>query len=528
MQTKRKRYRFFYRLEENLEIPMFILALVWLYLFIVELVQGLSSFQETLIYIIWGLFIFEFLLKLIVAPRKFQFIKQSWITIIALLIPALRVFRILNALRLLRSVRVVNSTRIIRAITSGKRFFSALQEAQGPAPEPAMDVGILLAFNKTEDKEKLIAYANQLIQDVQQEMEESTGIPWNFDITDTYRLEKDESRFPSYFLDSASLIMAEGPYDLVTVITDVGVTSRKNNMVAGISSSVTRIIVLSTRKLTATGKKEPRLSLDHPRVRKNSAALFLHQVGHIFRLNHTSPAGSRIMGRTGFTEEINKIPSYSNKEKAILKKSAKKAPDRELQNGNNLEAFIFHILMTFRHPRHFFTPLLKNKAILLPLSLPGLATAAVGPAIILVFSAELWDVGLGMTNGTAAFFAVISIMLASFYLVSVQSLFLPSKEKKILTEHLAVTNSVIYFSIFLACIGLFLLVGVMVVIIIFYVFPEDLMRTWPTLTHSEIALEDKIRLAVFISTVGVSTGALAGGLESRTLLQHLALFRNKV
>jgi hypothetical protein len=51
------------------------------------------------------------------------------------------------------------------------------------------------------------------------------------------------------------------------------------------------------------------------------------------------------------------------------------------------------------------------------------------------------------------------------------------------------------------------------------------MRTWPTLSKPEILLEDKIRIAVFISTVGVTTGALAGGLESRTIIQHLALFR---
>ena len=233
------------------------------------------------------------------------------------------------------------------------------------------------------------------------------------------------------------------------------------------------------------------------------------------------------MGAKSFNQELQKIPSFTSKEKVKLKKNSKKAPDRELQDANDLETFIFHILMTFRHLKDFMKPLLKNRALLLPLSLPGLATAAVAPAIILIFTAEIWDVGLGMTNGTAAFFAIISIMLASFYLVRVQSLFLPRKEKRILTEHLAVANSVIYFSIFLACIGLFLLVGILMMIIEIYVFPPDLMQTWPTLNKPEILLEDKIRLAVFISTVGVTTGALAGGLESRTLIQHLALFRNR-
>jgi len=220
-----------------------------------------------------------------------------------------------------------------------------------------------------------------------------------------------------------------------------------------------------------------------------------------------------------FTRDLKKTPSFNNSERKTLKRSAKKAPDRELLNGNNLEAFIFHILMTLRHPRDFFRPLLSNGAILLPLSLPGLATAAVAPAIILVFNAEIWDVALGMTNGTAAFFAIISIMLARFYLVRVKSLFLPRKEKRVLTEHLADANSVIYFSIFIVCIGL----GLAMVILI-YVFPPDLMQTWPTLNIREIMLVDKVRLAVFISTIGVTTGALAGGLESRAVIQRLALF----
>ncbi|WP_188440427.1 hypothetical protein [Planktosalinus lacus] len=527
MKKSRKLYRAFYKLEEHLEIPMFILALVWLYLFIIELVRGLTTFQETLIYIIWGLFIVEFIIKIALAPRKISYLKSNWITVIALLVPALRVLRILNALRILQSVRVINSTRVIRAITSGKRFFSALKEAQGPQPEPEMDVGVLIAYSKKENKKALIRYANQLVEDVESELKESSGINWNFDIVDTTMLESDRSRYPSVFLDDASMRMSEGPYDLITVITDVGIMSRRNNLVAGLTSSVTRIIILSTRKLTSTGRNKPRLALDDARVRYNSGTFLLHQIGHLLGLKTTSSVTSKIMGAKSFSEELKKIPSFTSQEKQLLKKNAQKAPDRELRDANDVETFIFHILMTFRHLKTFFRPLLKNKALLLPLSLPGLATAAVAPAIILIFTAEIWDVGLGMTNGTAAFFAVISIMMASFYLVRVQSLFLPRKEKRILTEHLAVANSVIYFSIFLACIGLFLMVGILMMIIEMYVFPPDLMQTWPTLNKPEILLEDKIRLAVFISTVGVTTGALAGGLESRTLIQHLALFRNK-
>lgn len=52
------------------------------------------------------------------------------------------------------------------------------------------------------------------------------------------------------------------------------------------------------------------------------------------------------------------------------------------------------------------------------------------------------------------------------------------------------------------------------------------MQPWPTLDQPAIELSDKLRLAAFISTVGVTTGALAGGLESRAVIRHLALFED--
>ncbi|TXD68286.1 hypothetical protein [Aequorivita lipolytica] len=56
---KRKKYRALYKLEAGLEIPMFLLSLVWLYLLIIDLVRGLGAIEGTIFYIIWGIFIFE-------------------------------------------------------------------------------------------------------------------------------------------------------------------------------------------------------------------------------------------------------------------------------------------------------------------------------------------------------------------------------------------------------------------------------------------------------------------------------------
>ncbi|NEN24206.1 ion transporter [Cryomorpha ignava] len=524
---KRKKYRALYKLEAGLEIPMFILSLLWLYLLIVDLVKGLGQIQNTIFYIIWGIFIFEYILKLYLAASKWTYIKQNWITLLALIIPAFRVFRLLNAIRILRSASFISSTNVLRSLTSGRRFLTALKEAKGPQPEPEMNIGILIEYSKKESKEELKQFAEQLILDVMSPLQAATGIPWSFDITDPSQLATDKARRPSDFLDDTSLRMAEGPYDMMLVITDVALATVKNRVDAGFTSSVARIAMISTRKLVTTGRKQPMLSLNDESVRYNAAALFLHLVGEILELSRTKKGRSKIMSTFEFIPDRKSVPAFTQAEIDRLHKNNERLPERELRGGNGLESFMFHLLMAFRHPKQLIKPILRNRAILLPLSLPKLVTAAVSPSFILLFTAEIWDVGINMPNSVAIMFAVMSIMGASFYLVTIQSLFLPRKEKRILTEHLAVANTTIYLSIFLACIGLFLMVGLLMLFMELYVFPGDLIQTWPTLNKQAVELTDLIRLAAFISTVGVTTGALAGGFESRAVIRELSLFKRQ-
>ena len=523
----RKKYRALYQFEAGLEVPMFLLSLAWLYLLLVDLVQGLSEIQNTLFYIIWGVFILEYLLKLYLAANPWSYLKQNWITLLALLIPAFRVLRLLNALRILRSATFITSTSVVRSLTSGKRFLEALKQAQGPPPAPEMNIGVLIEYSKKEGEADLEHFARRLITDVQAKLQDATGIAWSFDITDASQLPTDNTRRPSDFLDDTSLRMAEGPYDMMLVITDVALATVKNRVDAGFTSTVARIAMISTRKLITTGRKQPQYALDDARVRLNAAALLLHLTGNILGLRRAPKSRSRVMSTFEFRADRQSVPDFTAAEKAELRRGNEHLPERELRGGSALESLMFHLLMALRHPRQLLRPLLRNRAILIPLSLPKLVTAAVSPSFILLFTAEIWDVGMHMPNSVAIVFAVLSIMGASFYLVTIQSLFLPRKEKRVLTEHLAVANITIYLSIFLACIGLFLLVALLMLFMELYVFPSDLIQTWPTLNKSVVESVDLIRLAAFISTVGVTTGALAGGFESRAVIRQLSLFERQ-
>jgi voltage-gated potassium channel len=111
-------------IEKLLEGPMLFLAFVWLLLLVVELIRGLSKSLEYASLIIWVLFIIDFLLKFILAPKKGLYLKKNWLTAISLFIPALRVFRVFRFVRLLRGLRGI---RIVRLVSSLNRSMKSLE-----------------------------------------------------------------------------------------------------------------------------------------------------------------------------------------------------------------------------------------------------------------------------------------------------------------------------------------------------------------------------------------------------------------
>jgi voltage-gated potassium channel len=123
---ERERYELLQRLEDWLETPMLILAFAWLALLVVELIWGESLSFEIIGTIIWVVFILNFAVEFVLAPRKVAYLKSNWLPAISLLIPALRIFRVFRVFRLLRLARVGRGLRLFRVVSSLNRGMRAL------------------------------------------------------------------------------------------------------------------------------------------------------------------------------------------------------------------------------------------------------------------------------------------------------------------------------------------------------------------------------------------------------------------
>ena len=119
-----ERWRTLRQLDEWLRTPMLLLSLAWLIIVVIELTTGSTRLLETVGTAIWIAFIAEFAIRFTLAPEKRPFLKRNWLTLIALIVPALRLFR---ALAVLRAARALRGLRLVRIVGTANRGMNALK-----------------------------------------------------------------------------------------------------------------------------------------------------------------------------------------------------------------------------------------------------------------------------------------------------------------------------------------------------------------------------------------------------------------
>jgi voltage-gated potassium channel len=142
MELQREREDLLEALTRWLEWPMVLLSIVWLVILIVELTQGASAHLERVGKAIWAIFIVDFVLRFIVAPHKWRFLRANLFTLVTLVIPAVRALRVLRVARAARSVRLV---RVIGSVNRSMRSLGQSMQRRGFAYVFGVTIVVLLA-----------------------------------------------------------------------------------------------------------------------------------------------------------------------------------------------------------------------------------------------------------------------------------------------------------------------------------------------------------------------------------------------
>ena len=127
MASKAKRWRTLCQLQAWLDPPMLWLSIAWLVVVVVQLLDPRSNpVLEGIATVLWIVFIIDFVVRFTLAPGKGTFLKHNWLILIALVIPALRVFRILA---LFRAAGALRGIQLVRIVGTANRGMNALRHS---------------------------------------------------------------------------------------------------------------------------------------------------------------------------------------------------------------------------------------------------------------------------------------------------------------------------------------------------------------------------------------------------------------
>jgi voltage-gated potassium channel len=139
--SDRERYRLLRNLDRLLEVPFAILSVVWLALLTLDVAGHLSKTAEIAAFIIWIAFFVELGLKIIIAPKRWRYLRRNWLTVLALIAPAFRLIRFARAFQLLRVSGVAPALRLtatLATLNKNIRLIAATMKRRG--------VGFVLAI----------------------------------------------------------------------------------------------------------------------------------------------------------------------------------------------------------------------------------------------------------------------------------------------------------------------------------------------------------------------------------------------
>ncbi len=115
-------------LHATVDSVMVVLSAAWIALLVAELVTGdLPRSLTIAVWVIWGVFLADFLVEFTIAPAKIRYLQTHWLTVLSLALPALRIVRVFAALRILRAGSIVRSVGLLRVLTSINRGLASLR-----------------------------------------------------------------------------------------------------------------------------------------------------------------------------------------------------------------------------------------------------------------------------------------------------------------------------------------------------------------------------------------------------------------
>lgn len=326
---------------------------------------------------------------------------------------------------------------------------------------------------------------------------------------------------PMRLLDLGVMERDAARWDFVFVITEAPLASEERPFMLGAPSQAVDAAVLSTARLdpefafekTARAKREAMLA-------RRVTALSMHLFGHLNDLPHSADGADYMYPPEG-EEDLDRMQWLSQEGWERLRRRLVQVADPRIEEGEHVpNRLAFFAKAAWLNRDEVLTGVKRIAPWRFPLRYSRLTTAAASTQLILIITAEAWELGMSQPGLRVALLSLASLFGTSYYILMRQHLI--SRLRHRLSEQSVITNSSIGIGVLLGMATTYAALFVTTWLAAESLFGRELVHHW-TESIPRIGARHYLSLSGFVASLGLLIGALGASFEEETYFRRVTM-----
>lgn len=250
--------------------------------------------------------------------------------------------------------------------------------------------------------------------------------------------------------------------------------------------------------------------------------LFLHLLGDLNGIAHR-PDPADYMHAADEAAEFDAMARFAPETIESLGAELENVADIRLEerpqaNATGALAFYFQAIWHLRHD--ILSAVWQAQPWQFPFRLNRLTTGAVSTLLILMMTAEAWDLGMSQTLSRMMVFSLIILIGTSAYILQRQKLLLRRSARR-MSEQVVLTNTAITLVVCFGMATTYLLLLVLTLLVATLLFSEALVSGWAVSLGEPIRFGHYLALGQLTASLGILIGSLGASFEGQHYFRHI-------
>jgi hypothetical protein len=264
-------------------------------------------------------------------------------------------------------------------------------------------------------------------------------------------------------------------------------------------------------------------------MERRLCALALHLLGDLNGLPHTTEAGD-CMFEPASVEDLDRMTEFSPAGRRQLIEELTEVGDirlEELPRADKWGTLTFYLHAARIGRGDILSAILQAKPWEFPFRLSRLTTAALSSLLILLLTAEVWDLGMNQSSLFVGCLSLGALAGTSLFVLKRQNLLLHRGRRR-LTEQAVFANISTTAVVLWGMATTYLLLFGLAATLGHLLFPHHLVEEWAASLQRTPEWGDYFVLAGFVASLGILIGALGASFEGNQYFRHITFVDEEI